>query len=766
MAGKDLEQYLRAALAIADELDDEEQDVPWAFLRGRIPARDRQDPIGRQRLSVALDVVNVRTCGDLRRLRLYATGTGPLDQALRLRRAFGDKTFGPRETIESSLIRSLAGVTRQGSQAVDDLVDALNRAGFPRIGSIEHKWKRDRVVLPEGPIVLSCSPVRSSLALAEQRVVRPSVGPPADELLTRHFPRFQGYTSDAQRDAVHELLNPDGARHVLVRLPTGAGKSLLYLLPCAEWRRRGEPSTAVVVSPIIALQNDQVQKIERKYESTGLVARQINSTVSAAERTDTYRMLRKGKLDLLFLSPERVADPIFREILALAAHHVRMLVIDEAHIVDEWGQDFRPDFFRLGRERERLAQHVPELRTLFLSATITPDTESTLEQVFRLAEPPRQFIDPSLRTEVSIRVMPCKDEDARTNALQRLLEEVPLPCIVYCSKTDHVRELRRRLRDSGIRRCMDYMGPTAPDQRQARLRWFHDGDVDYVLATSAFGLGVDKADVRTVIHYDVPSSLDGYYQAVGRAARDGATGHAFLLYTSGSMGAATRENFAILTAERAIERAELMLHEREDLKWDGDGACIVPLHALPSKVNADSELNRKWNFAVLNILEQLGSIRVDGVVHRHVTVRRGKNATALSQFPGAEAVSAAVGTRAKSLDLLRLARKEHVALAVLAQLVARLVLERGLELVDEEDDSAEEWVLVHRDGDVTWSRRHTAAVEAHRQGRVERAKREVGELHAFLKSRGCRFGPIASVYRLAAPEPCGHCDRCRADLAF
>ena len=171
---------------------------------------------------------------------------------------------------------------------------------------------------------------------------------------------------------------------------------------------------------------------------------------------------------------------------------------------------------------------------------------------------------------------------------------------------------------------MDYMGSTPPDSRRSeRLEAFHSDDVDFVLATNAFGLGVDKANVRSVIHYDVPSNLDEYYQQIGRAARDHLTGHAFLLYSPASMCRATRDKRAILKTEKAAARAEKMFDKRLELPVDGPGGCLLPLHALPEHILQASVLNRNWNFAVINILEQLRDLEVDRAVLRHVWVRKG-----------------------------------------------------------------------------------------------------------------------------------------------
>lgn len=763
--GQDLATYIEVASRIAEEVDDTWQRVPWSFLRRGIPSEDRDTQRGRDRLRVVLDLFGVLSTEGLAELRACATSTGPLDLALRLRHAFTKNLFGQEERIDSALLAKVAAVCGGGRKAIDGLVEALEAAGFRSFCARKVSYGREHPVLPDGTVKLKLVAERGSLTLADSQHHAGIPGPKGDDVLRAHFPQFSTYTCEAQRDAIRAILDPNGPRSIIARLPTGAGKSLIFLLPCATWRARGEPSTAIVVSPVIALQNDMVQKIKCRYRAAGLAAREINSTVDRLERTETYRLLRQGKLDLLFLSPERVAEPFFREILAEAANAVRMLVIDEAHMVDEWGQDFRPDFFRLGQERRRLLELAPDLRTVFLSATLSEDSEATLRHVFQLENAPVSLCDPTLRRELSLRVVHCgRNDDRKPEILLELLKQVPRPCIVYCSMTDHVRDLKRRLKSWGFRRTTEYMGPTAAEYRQQRLQWFHDGDVDVVLATNAFGLGVDKADVRTVIHYDVPECLDAYYQEMGRSGRDGYTSHGLLLYSSSSMGQASRRRRAILTAEKAAERAELMLRHREDLPADGPGACLLPIHVAPARLEGDSDLNQKWNFAVLNILEQVGNLKIDGVASRLVRVSRGPNVRAMERLGSAGWLASFLKKeRETAIDLLKVARKLRHPLAELASTIVRLTLARAIELGTDEGDT-ETWVLVTRTADVTWSRRHAQALEAFREKQMVRANREVDELHRFLKGKGCRLQAFASVYRVAVPPPCGHCDNCDTRL--
>jgi len=646
------------------------------------------------------------------------------------------------------------------------LGEALEAVGFKSLGFWATKWNRHRLFIPDEGVELKIA--LPTLELATPRHVNACSPVPGDELLQSHFPAFKSYTCAAQRDAVHAILDGDGPEVVIVRLPTGSGKSLLYLLASAEWRRRGEPATSVIVSPVIAIQNDQVRKIKQDYHFARLEAAELNSTVNSNERNVIYRRLRAGKLDAFFVGPEKLVDPFFQQILIDSAMHIRLFVVDEAHMVAAWGQDFRPDFFRLGVVRNRLREQNPRIQTLLQSATLTENSERILLQVFR-GPKAIQFDQPSIRTELSIRVIHHRGEADPDETLIGLVRQVPRPCIVYCARKEHVRKLRRKFRQVGIRRFLDYMGSTPPDSRRERLEAFHCGDVDYVLATNAFGLGVDKADVRSVIHYDVPSNLDEYYQQIGRAARDHLTGHAFLLYSPASMRRATKDKRAIIKTETAAARAQTMLDKRLELPADGEGGCLLPLHVLPEHIARASALNRNWNFAVVNILEQLSDLGVDRAVLRHVWVRKGSKPERLDRYPDLKkALRPALRRKAgQNVDLAAFSISEKVSFSRLELDLVKAVLDFAVELVPDDDVSKhdqEEWVLVHRHGSHTWTRQHTRRLEDHRNQRFQLAEKQRQQLQAFLSTRTCRMRAFEEVYGHRLDQPCGHCDKCDKSL--
>lgn len=323
-----------------------------------------------------------------------------------------------------------------------------------------------------------------------------------------------------QREAVQAALQ---GRDSLVVMPTGGGKSLCYQLPALA----GE-ALVVVVSPLIALMADQ----RRRLEQAGVNAAMLASGMEEGHNAQALREISSGEARLVLAAPERFASRAFRE--TLATRKVGLFVVDEAHCVAEWGHDFRPDYLRLHDAIEALG------RPAVMAATATATPRVAEEIAVRLGlrdwlAVRSGFDRPNLTFDVV--GLEGKGAVARKRAalLHALEREDARPAIVYCGTRKHTAEVGALLTEHGVD-AVCYHAGMSPDARRSSQEAFMSGRAEVVVATNAFGMGVDKADVRTVVHWAVPTSLEAYYQEAGRGGRDGRPGRALLLASRMDLG--------------------------------------------------------------------------------------------------------------------------------------------------------------------------------------------------------------------------------------
>jgi ATP-dependent DNA helicase RecQ len=321
------------------------------------------------------------------------------------------------------------------------------------------------------------------------------------------FDRFRPGQEDAVAAAV-------AGHDVLVVMPTGAGKSLCYQLPALV-----REDLTIVVSPLVSLMQDQVEALERRAPGAAAV---INSQQDASANAEVLARARAGTLKLLYVAPERFSSPGFLQ--AIREVPIGLFVVDEAHCVSQWGHDFRPDYFRLADAARWLGAKA----LIASTATATPQVARDIVARLGLKEP--SLVTTGFdRPNLSFAVVPCSttaDKHARIAAA--LGDEGARPAIVYAGTRKSCESLAERLGvELGIE-VLAYHAGLGRNERTAAQRRFMAGEVEVVVATNAFGMGVDKADVRTVAHEVVPPSIEAYYQEAGRAGRDGAPARALL----------------------------------------------------------------------------------------------------------------------------------------------------------------------------------------------------------------------------------------------
>src|SRR4028118_1505521 len=339
---------------------------------------------------------------------------------------------------------------------------------------------------------------------------------PQFDSLEEALKHFFGYDTFrlGQRQIVEEAL---AQRDLLIIMPTGGGKSLCFQLPALL-----KPGLTVVVSPLIALMQDQVAALQ----DNGIGATFLNSTLSSQETRSRETAILEGKIKLLYVAPERLLGERFLPFLDIVASKlgISAFAIDEAHCVSEWGHDFRPEYRQMQRVRDRY----PDIPIMGLTATATERVRQDIIQQLTLRNPDihvASFNRPNLYYEVRH-----KTKHSFAEVLQ-IIQKKGGSGIIYCLSRKKVDEVAYKLQQSGIQALPYHAGMNDVDRATNQTRFIRD-DVQVMVATIAFGMGINKPDVRFVIHYDLPKNLEGYYQETGRAGRDGLPSECLLLFSA------------------------------------------------------------------------------------------------------------------------------------------------------------------------------------------------------------------------------------------
>ncbi len=412
------------------------------------------------------------------------------------------------------------------------------------------------------------------------------------------FPGFRGL----QAASVAQVIAGGDA---LVLMPTGGGKSLCYQVPALC-----RPGTAIVVSPLIALMDDQIASLRQ----LGIAAGALHSELDPAEARATARELAEGRLDLLYVSPERLLGPDMRD--RLARVKVALIAIDEAHCVSQWGHEFRPEY----RDLARLPSRFPGVPRIALTATADPRTRDDILAALGMRDA-TVFAASFHRPNLHIAAQPKVGETAQ---LLVFLKRRAGACgIVYCGSRAKTEKVAAKLAERGYP-AVAFHARLDPSAKRAALDRFRSGEPVIIVATIAFGMGIDRPDVRFVVHLDMPDSPEGYYQQIGRAGRDGDPAATLLLY--GGEDIARARHFLAQSASAGGAEAGDARAARRDDRADGGGRLPDAHAAVLFRGGSARSVRalRQLRLSARHVRGSAGSAdgAVRGVSHR-AGVRRG-----------------------------------------------------------------------------------------------------------------------------------------------
>lgn len=544
-----------------------------------------------------------------------------------------------------------------------------------------------------------------------------------------------------QREVVEAILS---GRDTLCVMPTGGGKSLCYQLPAVA---RG--GLTLVISPLIALMKDQVDALSE----LGIPATFINSSIPLEEQRQRMEWMVSGRYRLVYLAPERLRSAGF--LRAMAQTSINLLAVDEAHCISQWGHDFRPDYARLGRFRERLGNP----QTVALTATATQTVRQDIAEVLRL-ESPTTFVSGFARRNLSLRVETPPSNSSRDQRLVQFVEQTPGSGIIYASTRKNCEHVVELLTPAIGRKLEFYHAGMAHDERLRVQDNFMSGRTPIVVATNAFGMGIDKPDLRFVVHYNIPGSLEAYYQEAGRAGRDGQPStclllfafqdrfiHEFFIENSYPSQAILRDVYDYL---RSYEQdpIELTLQDiKDDLNISLGTQGIANCEQLLEKAGAIERLDAQQNMAGIKIDSELPTL-VD-LLPREAKSRR-KVLRELEQI---------VGSLRGEMILFNpayLAKRLNAKWTSIAKTLRQLAELKELDYVPPFRGRA-----IHvKDRTIPFQRLQIdfAALARRKELEFERLNKMI----EFASTRGCRQVKILEYFGDPQREACGSCDQCQA----
>ena len=424
---------------------------------------------------------------------------------------------------------------------------------------------------------------------------------------------FKYYTCPGQQTFIRSIFNSGPDATLIINSPTGSGKSLAAWLPTLLSPLQANLTLVVVPTVSLAMdQERQMQKLLNNYRQPLAWYGDLNET----DKILLKQSITNGTQRIIFTSPESLVGALSNSLYeATKKGFLKYFIIDEAHLVSQWGNEFRPHFQAIAgirRDLQRVSSNSHEFRTLLMTATLTEDTFTTICTLFGPSDKIEILSSLHLRPEPSYWISYEKNENLKNHRILEIIRHTPRPFLLYVTKREDAANWKRRLADElDIKRVESFHGNTAsPDRKKIIGKWLNN-EIDVVVATSAFGVGMDKEDVRTVIHACVPETVDRYYQEVGRGGRDGNASVSFLIYTDEDKKVAKGlSQDTIIGTDKGLLRWRTMFFNKRDFTHIEDTVC-VDLKIAPKNILQHSDTNTSWNMRTLLLMARTGLIEIE-----------------------------------------------------------------------------------------------------------------------------------------------------------